>query len=300
MLNTQLVATQHQIQSLQDKNADLSNQNAMMVTEIMNLKSTVINHEQVLQSVVTFLNTEETKRRRETRTLFNQLSTTTSGDLMSGDLSSVAGDPRPSTISDHPPSPLMHASKLLSETNVDVLHSRALEQLNHPNARVNSPMVPTTTSSTDMNSINRSTTSSAPPSATSSGTLPFAELEHLVYPIGDNNGIDPMYESHITNLTYSIPVKPMEPPQMPPTVPLTQPPKKGAVLDRWTRQPHILLVEDDMTCRKIGTKLLQNFCKCTVTTAVSRVFLVEILFTNGPSMTVQKHLTRFVTANPLI
>ena len=91
--------------------------------------------------------------------------------------------------------------------------------------------------------------------------------------MGVNNGIDPMYSEHIHNIPYAMPVKPPEQPE--PTA--TVPPTAGAVVSRkksthvdpgWIRQPQILLVEDDPTCRRIGGKFLYAF-NCSIDSAVS-------------------------------
>jgi hypothetical protein len=74
-----------------------------------------------------------------------------------------------------------------------------------------------------------------------------------------------MYSEHINNIPYSMPPKVADPsnPQF------QEPRKKSAQVDPgWIRQPQILLVEDDPTCRRIGSKFLYAF-HCSIDSAVS-------------------------------
>jgi osomolarity two-component system response regulator SKN7 len=89
-------------------------------------------------------------------------------------------------------------------------------------------------------------------------------LDNLVYPVGQNNGIDPMYSEHINNIPYAMPPKAPETSDKPVEVR-----KKGQFADPgWIRPPQILLVEDDPTCRRIGSKFLYAF-HCAIDSAVS-------------------------------
>jgi osomolarity two-component system response regulator SKN7 len=89
-------------------------------------------------------------------------------------------------------------------------------------------------------------------------------LDNLVYPVGSSNGIDPMYSEHINNIPYAAPPK---------AVDATEPKfqegrKKSTIPDPgWIRPPQILLVEDDPTCRRIGSKFLYAF-HCAIDSAV--------------------------------
>ena len=74
-----------------------------------------------------------------------------------------------------------------------------------------------------------------------------------------------MYSEHVHNIPYSMPPKVPEGSQFP------RPDggrKKSVHIDPgWTRQPRILLVEDDQTCRRIGGKFLYAF-QCTIDSAL--------------------------------
>lgn len=263
MLNSQLMAVQQQVTTLEKQNQELTLSNGLMVQELMNLQKFVTNHEHVLQNVVRALNELDAKRRRESRVQFNtsDMSNTASLATSNQALSHVEEEA--------PPSPLMHASKLLNETNMDILmNTRNMEQMTEVSMRLNGGGI---TSPREMNG--RGSTGSAPPSAgSSSGTLRFAEIDTLVYPVGQNNGINPMYPEHANNIPYAINERHIEAPT------LAAPPVKkgpGALDPGWIRQPNILLIEDDPTCRRIGTKFLIAF-NCRVTAAVSRLSMQTV------------------------
>ena len=94
----------------------------------------------------------------------------------------------------------------------------------------------------------------------------YRELDHIVYPVGTNHGIDPMYPEHLHNIPYSLPPKELDPSD--PRRQYADGRKKSTLSDPgWARSPRILLVEDDPTCRKIGSKFLYSF-RCAVDTAV--------------------------------
>jgi osomolarity two-component system response regulator SKN7 len=263
MLNSQLVATQQQLQHLTEKNTELSIQNSMMIQELIGLQKTVVNHEQILHNVVNFLNDFEARRRRDSRSVFPQ----TSEGGPSATLGATQTPLQSAENDDSPPSPLQHASKLLSETNVDVmLNNRNLEHMNEMSLRMNGSLITTPPPDVNHRGGGRASAGSAPHSAGSSGSMRFSELDTLVYPVGQNNGIDPMYSEHIHNIPYSTPVKQQDSGGQVRAVG----DKKGKLDPGWVRKPHILLVEDDVTCRRIGTKFLLAF-SCSVTTAVIEI-----------------------------
>jgi len=174
----------------------------------------------------------------------------------------------PPPIEEEPPaSPLMHASKLLNEINADViLNSRNLEQMNEMSVRMNGTLTTPPPSEAALRAV-RPSSRGAPTSAQASGVLRYGDLENVVYPVGQNIGIDPMYSEHIHNIPYPMPSKAPEP-----SDPRFQPAetrKKNNLDPGWIRQPQILLVEDDPTCRRIGGKFLYAF-NCSIDSAVSR------------------------------
>jgi osomolarity two-component system, response regulator SKN7 len=242
LMNQQIAAQAQQIESLAHNNQQLQMNNQMVIQEVLRLQKTVVNHDRVMQDVMTFLHSVD-KQRRDSKVLFP----------------SAAGDGQPSNLTptsqslpnqdDEPASPLQHASKLLSDLNNEVqFNMSGLEQLNstipHNQPQSNGQF------------------RQGPSSATSSGSMGYskmnpAELEQMVYPMGANNGIDPMYGDHVNNIPYALPAKEQA---ADPRQQFAEGRKKSNYTDPgWIRQPRILLVEDDPTCRQIGGKFLYSF-----------------------------------------
>jgi osomolarity two-component system, response regulator SKN7 len=257
MLNGQVQAIQQQVVQLQEKNLELTLHNNIMAQDFLGLQKTVLNHEHVLQSVVSFLNDFDAKRRRDSR---SAMFPHTTGDMATTNTLATAAETLSAYDEDVPPSPLLHAVKLLSETNIDVLFNRGMEHMNEIAMRTNGTIL----HSPGPDFGNGRSTTSGPPSAGSSGHTRFADLDSLVYPVGTNNGIDPMFGDHINSVPYPLPSKAETPPA------LHLPKKTESIDPGWLKAPSILLVEDDPTCRKIGNKLLHAF-NCQVTMAVSKI-----------------------------
>jgi osomolarity two-component system response regulator SKN7 len=110
-------------------------------------------------------------------------------------------------------------------------------------------------------------------------------LDNLVYPVGSSNGIDPMYSEHINNIPYAAPPAKAVDTEAPK---FQEGRKKSTIADPgWIRPPQILLVEDDPTCRRIGSKFLYAF-HCAIDSAVStNVYDQEVALTIH-SLTVSK------------
>lgn len=266
LVNTQLVATQQQLQTLQERYNEISMHNQMLLQELIGVQKTVVNHEHVIQYVMSFLNTVDTQRRRESRVVnpFAPPPTSAPNGVTTPNTDSRS---QPPTEEDVPASPLQAASKLLNEVNADnMLNTGNLEKMNEQQMRHNAAL---STPPPDVNggNVNRSATKAhAPHSATSSTSMSYSELDHMVYPIGQTQGIDPMYSEHFNNIPYSMPQKAPDGTIAPPAAETR---KKSTSIDPgWTRQPQILLVEDDTTCRRIGGKFLHAF-HCSVDGAVS-------------------------------
>jgi osomolarity two-component system, response regulator SKN7 len=263
LVNTQLIATQQQLQQLQERYNELSMHHTMLLQELIGVQKTVVNHEHVMQYVMNFLHSVDGQRRRESKIglPFQETNGAPNGTGPAQD-----GRTGQSAEEDIPASPLQHASKLLSEVNADhMLNTRNLEQMNEAQMRMNAAL---TTPPPDIALRNgtRSSSRGAPPhSATSSTSMSYGELDqNTVYPIGHTQGIDPMYSEHIHNIPYAMPPKPAE--GQPPPVEAGR--KKSTQIDPgWIRQPQILLVEDDQTCRRIGGKFLYAF-HCSIDSAL--------------------------------
>jgi len=164
----------------------------------------------------------------------------------------------PSLDDDVPASPLQHADKLLNEVNADtILNGRNLEQMTEVSMRMNGNMA-TPPPGAGPRSGARSTSRD-----NSASMVRYADLDNVVYPIGQSNGIDPMFSEHIHNIPYPMPQKTVDAIE----APTADARKKTGFDPGWVRQPHILLVEDDRTCRRIGGKFLFTF-DCNVDNAV--------------------------------
>jgi osomolarity two-component system response regulator SKN7 len=266
MVNGQLVATQQQMEALQQRYNELSMHHGMIFQELVSLQKTVVNHEHIIQNVMSYLHTIDNQRRRESKTgdPFQQQNQHTPGQQMQQE--------------EEPPSPLAHADRLLSELNADtVLNSKNLEHMNEISMRMHPQSTPPP--------LGLRPGSRGPHSTTpSSATMRYNDLDNMVYPIGQNNGIDPMYSAHINNIPYPMPITKVEPSDVP-TAPGVQPRKKFVIDPGWVRQPRILLVEDDMTCRRIGGKFLATF-SCGVENAVSNSLAhKDVMLTNYSRLT---------------
>lgn len=258
LVNTQLVATQQQLQHIQEKYNELSMHHSMLLQEVIGLQKMVVNHEHVIQDVMSFLHSVDQTQRRNSKLLTNPFAPAT--DATNGTSSS-----KPSESDDVPASPLQHAEKLLHEVNAEVMiNSRNLEQMQMASRGPHSLSTPP--SREDLFKTRDRPPSREQPRSASSSTLRFGELETMVYPAGQTNGIDPMYSEHVNNIPYPMPSKPPEPTD--PRYQAQPEGRKKQFLDPgWTRQPQILLVEDDPTCRRIGGKFLYAF-NCSIDSAV--------------------------------
>lgn len=259
LMNTQLIATQQQLQTLQDRYNELSVHHSMLLQEVIGLQKTVVNHEHVMQNVMTFLHGVDAQRRRDSRlgVPFPPPAQAQNGNV-------EHHTPQAPGEDDIPASPLQHASKLLSETNADaMLNPRNLEHMNEITLRMNGTL--TTPPPEFLRGMTRpASRSGAPASAGSGASVRMGDLDNLVYPVGQSNGIDPMYSEHINNIPYPMPTKTADPAD----ARFQETRKKSTQVDPgWVRPPQILLVEDDPTCRRIGSKFLYAF-HCAIDSAV--------------------------------
>ncbi|KAF2878088.1 heat shock transcription factor 2, partial [Massariosphaeria phaeospora] len=261
MLSNQLVATQAQLHALETRYGELSIHHSMLLQEVIGIQKTLVNHEHVMQNVMTFLHNVDAQRRRDSR--IGMTYGQTAAPAQNGSVD--AQNPQPTPVEDDiPASPLQHASKLLSETNADVmLNPTNLQHMSEITMRMNGTL--TTPPPEFMRGGTRpSSRGAAPPSAGSSSSMRNGEIDNLVYPVGQTNGIDPMYSEHINNIPYAAPPKAVEPTE----ARLQESRKKSAQVDPgWIRPPQILLVEDDTTCRRIGSKFLYAF-HCSIDSAL--------------------------------
>ena len=254
LVNTQLVATQQQLRHLEERYNELSMHHSMLLQELIGVQKTVVNHEHVMQNVMNFLHSVDAKHRRDSR-----VGGPFAAQAAESSAANAAQEIPP--MDDLPASPLANASKLLSELNADMqLNYKNLEHMNEMHNRT----LTLTTPPPDSARSARGPTSAA--SSTSMAYAKLHDLDNMVYPVGQNNGIDPMYSEHVNNIPYPMPSKEA---QQDPRATFGDTRKRSTHVDPgWIRPPQILLVEDDQTCRRIGSKFLYSF-HCHIDSAVS-------------------------------
>ncbi|KAJ9292628.1 hypothetical protein DTO271G3_8600 [Paecilomyces variotii] len=255
LMNQQILAQQQQIQHLSDRYAQLTVDHQLMLQELMRVQKTVLNHENVIHQVMNFLLSVDARQRRDSRTAGPFHAQAQDGSTLSP--SQIGG------ADDQPASPLQHASKLLSDMNAEIQFNLAGMD------SVDAHKTPAVVATPPLENAPRNGAVRPPTSAGSSTTMGFAkmngELESVVYPVGTTNGIDPMYSEHVNNIPYPLPSKELDPSD--PRRQYADGRKKSTYVDPgWVRSPHILLVEDDATCRQIGGKFLYSF-SCVIDTA---------------------------------
>ncbi|PGH26579.1 hypothetical protein AJ80_01708 [Polytolypa hystricis UAMH7299] len=258
LLNQQLIAQQQQVQHLTDRFTQLTLDNQFMLQEVRRVQKTILNHEQVIHYVMNYLHTVDARQRRENRMAppFQPPGGVSGAEVSPSQVAQV---------DDEPASPLQQASKLLNEMNAEIQFSmNSLDSMGEMQNRLPGAVPTPPLDQTQRNGTVRPTTSGASSSTLNYGK-PNGDLEQVVYPVGATNGIEPMYTEHVNNISYSIPPKELDPSD--PRRQYVDGRKKNLYTDPgWIRSPHILLVEDDQTCRQIGGKFLYSFC-CVIDTA---------------------------------
>lgn len=256
LVNSQLVATQQQLQHLSERYQDLAQGHVVLLQQVVQLQKFIKNHDGVMHRVMGFLHSVDAQRR-------NSRIGGPFGNPGMGSGDPISNDGR---VDDHPASPLQQASELLEEFNAENLPNKELEQMTHEYHLRNDF---STTPPNDHGSA-----SMPPPSGSSSTHIGYPvgnDLDSMVYPVGHTNGIDPINSEHIHNIPYALPANGILPVDtMPEAVPEGSPRidrKKNPADSVWgMTKPRILLVEDDKVCARIGSKFLQAF-ECGVETA---------------------------------
>jgi osomolarity two-component system, response regulator SKN7 len=257
LLNQQIVAQQQQIQHLSDRYAQLSVDHQLMLQEVMRVQKTILNHENVIHQVMIFLLSLDARQRRGSRAA--------AAFPAQGQDGSTLSPSQMAPIDDVPATPLQHATKLLNDMNAEIqFNLTSLDSLSDPHKSTGVVSTPPLENG-PRNGVVRPATS-AGSSATMSYSKMNGELDPVVYPVGATNGIDPMYSEHVNNIPYAMPPKELDPSD--PRRQYVDGRKKSTYVDPgWVRNPHILLVEDDDTCRQVGAKFLHSF-SCVIDTAV--------------------------------
>jgi osomolarity two-component system response regulator SKN7 len=265
LVNSQLMATQQQLQHLSERYQDLAQGHVVLLQQVVQLQKFVKNHDGVMHRVMGFLHSVDAQRRN---------SHVRGGPFGGGPGvgEHMSNDP----VDDHPASPLQQASELLDEFSAENLPNKELEQMTHEYHLRNDYSTPPN----DPTGANI-----APQSENGSTHIGYpvgSDLDNMVYPVGHTNGIDPINSEHIHNIPYALPANGMMPvdsmPEMVPEGGMPTGRKKNPADSVWGMQkPRILLVEDDRVCARIGSKFLQAF-ECGVETAVSMPSCIYLVF----------------------
>lgn len=252
MMNTQIIAQQQQIATLTERNGQLAVDSQVLLQEVVRMQKNVMQHECIIHQFMNYLITVDDRYRNERR---------------AGAFAGQDGV-TPNPVDDMLATPLQQASKILSDMNSQ-MPANVPPQMDP----LSDPSKAQVLATPPLGAAARNGLARAPNSAGSAASMGYTkmngELENVVYPVGTANGIDPMYSEHVGQIPYSVP----------PTKELAidasdgrrQYPenrKKPAFTNPgWIKQPQILLVEDDVTCRHIGGKFLGSF-KCNIEYAV--------------------------------
>ena len=331
LFNSQLMAMQQQLQTLSDRYSDLSVHHAMLLNEVVGIQKSLVNHEQVMRNVVSYLQSAHSyirisQQQQQHRAPgpgpgpgpgpspgrmtgpyvaaadhSNNNAATPVALGMNSAVAAVAAvavsSAAMSPVENSLPSPLRAAERILTEVGAESgMHQRNLEHINELYKQATNQLNPPSPES----ALPRNDQAVAGPAGAASGPavvpggvpepmqlIDYAklntDLQDVVYPVGHNNGIDPMFGDHIHNIPYPLPtataaaaaaaaVAAGAPAPVDPTDPrkaLGERKKSTTIDPGWIRAPQILLVEDDPTCRRIGGKFLYSF-KCAIDTAVGR------------------------------
>lgn len=252
MLSESLSATQHQIQALQEQYCELEKTNRLLVSEVLSLQKMVRAQSQASNELITHLNNMEDRRRNSRHSAQSSSSAQAGTTFHAGALGFLPDG------ADEPAPELRRAREILNGVSPDLHADRELERLSMAYNQNGSPA--------------DSAGSSVMFAQAGPGGLPMVhepinDPRHLVYPVGQTTGIDPFHADHIHNIPYSRPLS--NPNIAAEASSQITPPLKDQVGSMWRgKKPHILLVEDDKTCARIGSKFLTSM-DCSVDTAVS-------------------------------
>lgn len=269
LLNQQIVAQQQQIQHLSDRYAQLTVDHQLMLQEVMRVQKTVLNHESVIHQVMNFLHSVDARQRRDTK------SAATPFPAQQGQPAAAGSTLSPSQVTpmeDEPSSPLQQASKLLNDLQSEMqFNLTGVDSMGGDPSKASAVVSTSAMEAAARNGVVRPTAgANANPAALVYPTPTpkiNGEMDSVVYPVGATNGIDPMYNDQVPHIPYPIPAKP-ELESNDARRQFADNRKKSTNVDPgWMRSPHILLVEDDATCRQIGGKFLYSF-SCVIDTAV--------------------------------
>lgn len=255
-LSEMLAATQQQVQALESCYNEMAHANKICLEEIMHLQKLVKAQNQVHNEMVSYLDKVEEQRRQQGRSSSSGPSFST-GNIMSD------GTEEPSLE-------LRRAREILNSISGEHVPEKDLRQMSIQLAVVGAS--PESAGSGSM---------MGPPGSANVNNAfihdPMNELRHIVYPVGQTIGIDPFAAEHMSNIPYNRPLSQNAmgtgaeigqagvPTVSPPAGTGAAGPAHGG--SPWgPKKPRILLVEDDKTCSRIGSKFLAQY-ECGVEVA---------------------------------
>lgn len=279
MVNTQLVATQQQLMHLQHRYDELQQGHVALMSVVGGLRDVLRRHDGAMRGVLRHLGSMDRKAAR-------------GGAYGNGiGIQDLVGN----GPDDHPASPLLQVSQLLGEfSNNESLFTRDLDQLQNGMQYRNHSEYSTPSGSNEPGGgsgnggggLAQTPTSAVQDGMGSYGNTTGYDLDNMVYPVGQINGIDPINSEHINNIPYSFPPSGSLATQSQAVVAQggggLEKALSGRVGGRKPMQesiwgphtPRILLVEDDKTCARVGCKFLESF-RCHVDIARHGLEAVE-------------------------
>ncbi|KAL0939616.1 HSF-type DNA-binding protein [Colletotrichum truncatum] len=253
LLQETLFAQQQQVQALQEQVGEMQRANKTLVHEVHAMHKIIDAQRQSQHELLNYMSHAEDRWR---------------GGRYPGQNPQMNGG----AVDDQAPE-LRRARELLSSVTTNSMVDRELERLNGIYAQSSPP----------------DSASSLMFQAGSAGMPPMMaehlNMRHLVYPVGENVGIDPLSQDHFNNIPYTLNSLPMnefqnvvkpEPGPATPAPAAAAPPRppsndKGL----WgQKKPRVYLVEDDRTCSRIGSKFLTQM-ECIVEIAENGIDAVN-------------------------
>ncbi|TDZ17308.1 Transcription factor SKN7 [Colletotrichum orbiculare MAFF 240422] len=250
LLQETLFAQQQQVQALQETVSEMQRANKTLVHEVHTMHKIIETQRQSQHEMLNYMAHAEDRMR---------------GRYM-------GQNPQMNGAVDEAPE-LRRARELLTSVTTNSMVDRELERLNGMYAQSSPP----------------DSASSLMFQPGSSGMPPMMaehlNMRHLVYPVGENVGIDPLSQDHFNNIPYTLNSLPMnefqnvvkqEPGPATPA-PAAAAPQRPPSNDKglWgPKKPRVYLVEDDRTCSRIGSKFLTQM-ECIVELAENGIDAVN-------------------------
>jgi osomolarity two-component system, response regulator SKN7 len=261
LLSDTLTATQQQVQALQENFANQIRTNTILVNEILKLTKAIEAQHKVSREVVNHLGNIEQDRRDNSRNSNSSNHSTPAYTNSSGSINFIQEG--------------MHDSPMELRRARDILNGSGIEPGPDPDLkRLSVAFAPHPGSSPESAG---GASMMAPPGGPNVNPFfqdPLNDMRHLVYPVGQTIGIDPFATEHMNNIPYNRPIHENMGGDMAQSMQSQTPPGAAGAASQssghWgMKKPIILLVEDDKTCSRIGSKFLAQY-ECGVEVAVSK------------------------------